>query len=204
MIRNIIFDIGNVLVKYDWKTYLESFGFSEEKNDRLAQALFLGEEWKELDRGAIPEEEIKSRILEKNKEEAADILTLYAKLEDTIHKEAFAKPWIYKYREEGYRLYYLSNYSERIRHLTEEALDFIPEMDGGLFSYEVKLIKPDPAIYREFLRRYPEVKPEESVFLDDTLPNIETAQKLGFYGIRVKDHKQAAEELKELLQIHGK
>ena len=70
-------------------------------------------------------------------------------------------------------------------------------MDGGILSYQEKLIKPDPAIYTLLLERYGLVA-EESVFLDDTLANVEAARKLGIHGIWFQTKEQAEEELKRL------
>ena len=54
MIRNIIFDIGNVLVGYNWREYMDGFGFPAEKEQAVAAALFGSDTWTELDRGRIP------------------------------------------------------------------------------------------------------------------------------------------------------
>ena len=71
-------------------------------------------------------------------------------------------------------------------------------MDGGLFSYEVQLIKPDRWIYEELLRRY-QISPEEAVFFDDSLPNIETACSLGIHGIHFTGYEDARKKLEALL-----
>ena len=50
-IKNVIFDVGKVLVDYDWESYLDSFGFAPEKRERIANATFLSPVWEERDRG---------------------------------------------------------------------------------------------------------------------------------------------------------
>ena len=70
-------------------------------------------------------------------------------------------------------------------------------MDGAVFSYQVRQLKPEPEIYRTLLDRY-HLKPEETVFLDDTPENCEGARKLGITAIQFKDFKQAAAELEKL------
>ena len=81
---------------------------------------------------------------------------------------------------------------------TREALDFLPLMDGGLFSYEVKQIKPEPEIFASLLARYPDIRPEESVFFDDVAANVEAARRLGFRGIVFQDPMQAMTELETI------
>ncbi len=55
-IKNVIFDVGQVLVDYDWETYLDSFGFAPEKRERIAKATFQSPVWDERDRGLYEEE----------------------------------------------------------------------------------------------------------------------------------------------------
>ena len=58
MIKNIILDVGNVLVDYCWKSYIDSFGFSEETAKRVAAATVLSQTWDEYDRGVLTDEEV--------------------------------------------------------------------------------------------------------------------------------------------------
>ena len=76
-------------------------------------------------------------------------------------------------------------------------LDFLPLMDGGILSYQEKLIKPDPAIYQLLLARYG-LKADECVFLDDTERNVVEAVRQGMAGILFRGREQAEEELKKL------
>ena len=76
-------------------------------------------------------------------------------------------------------------------------MPFLENMDGVVFSCEVKEIKPEPEIYKTLLSRFG-LKPEESVFLDDRPENCEAARKLGIHAIEFHDLKQAAKELEKL------
>ncbi len=199
MIRNIIFDIGGVLVDYDWKSYLESFHFPEEKADVIAKATFLGAAWSELDREALSIDEIKARMTAAAPQYADDILTVFDGLHNTIHRRDYACGLIRSLQSRGFQVYYLSNYSSYTLNQTRDALDFLPLMDGGLFSYEVKQVKPEPAIFASLLARYPSIRPEESVFFDDSAVNVEAARRLGFHGIVFRDREQAMAELETIL-----
>ncbi|MDE5718684.1 MAG: HAD-IA family hydrolase [Lachnospiraceae bacterium] len=77
------------------------------------------------------------------------------------------------------------------------ALDFLPHMDGGILSYEDKVIKPMPEIYQLLIDRYG-LTPEECVFLDDTQRNLDGAEKFGIHTILFKNQAQAIEELERL------
>ena len=76
-------------------------------------------------------------------------------------------------------------------------MDFLKNMDGAIFSYEVNLLKPEPEIYQTLLDRF-HLKPEETVFLDDTAENCEGARKLGITAVQFRDFKQAAADLEKL------
>ena len=92
---------------------------------------------------------------------------------------------------------YLSNFSEKAETDCARALDFIPYMDGGILSYQEKVIKPMPEIYQLLIDRY-DLKPEECVFMDDTLVNLEGAERFGIHTIHFHDREQAVMELRKL------
>lgn len=198
MIRSIIFDIGGVLVDYDWKSYLESFRFPEEKADAIAKATFLSAAWSELDREALSIDEITAMMTSAAPQYAEDILTVFRGLRHTIRRRDYVCDLIRSLRSRGFKVYYLSNYSSHTLNQTREALDFLPLMDGGLFSYEVKQVKPEPEIFASLLARCPDIRPEESVFFDDNAENVEAARQLGFHGIVFRDRGQAMAELEAL------
>ena len=76
-------------------------------------------------------------------------------------------------------------------------MDFLPYMDGGILSFQDKLLKPMPEIYHLILDRY-HLKAEECVFLDDMQMNVEAAKRLGIHGICFENQAQAMEELKKM------
>ena len=77
-------------------------------------------------------------------------------------------------------------------------LSFMPLIDGGVISYEVKSVKPEPGIYEALIGKY-DLIPEECVFLDDREENVEAARQKGFHGIVVEGYEQASEALDKLL-----
>ena len=82
------------------------------------------------------------------------------------------------------------------RRTKDNALDFLPLTDGAIFSYTVKQIKPDLEIYETLLNQY-KLKPEECVFIDDRMENIEGAEKAGIHGICFETIGQVKEDLKK-------
>ena len=199
MIRNIVFDIGNVLVDYCWQDHIAHYGFTGEKADRIAHAMMLGPDWKELDRGVLRDEEFRRLLISKAPELEQEILLLMSDLSTLVRRRKGSIPWIQDLKARGYHTYYLSNYGEQVRRDTADSLDFMKEMDGGIMSYEVHQIKPDEKIYRMLLDRY-HLKAEESIFLDDTNINVDGAIKVGMQGLRVENQEQAVRDLNALLK----
>ena len=94
-------------------------------------------------------------------------------------------------------MYILSNYGDwTYRRTKDNALDFLPLTDGAIFSYTVKQIKPDLEIYETLLNQY-KLKPEECVFIDGRMENIEGAEKAGIHGICFETIGQVKEDLKK-------
>lgn len=198
MIRNIVFDIGNVLVDYCWQDHIAHYGFTGEKADRIAHAMMLGSDWKELDRGVLKDEEFRRLLISKAPELEQEILLLMSDLSTLVRRREGSIPWIQDLKARGYHTYYLSNYGEQVRRDTADSLDFMKEMDGGIMSYEVHQIKPDAEIFHTLLDRYG-LKAEESIFLDDTNINVDAARGVGMKGLLVESQEQAIRDLNALL-----
>ena len=197
MIRNLIFDIGNVLTDFRWKEFLQDKGFDEEMISRIAAASVQNPLWCEFDRGILSEEEMMQAFVKEAPELEKELHLAYDDIHGMVTPRAYAIPWLQELKSKGYGVYYLSNFSKKAEVECSECLSFLPYMDGGILSYKEQLIKPDPAIYTLLLERYGLVA-EESVFLDDTLANVEAARKLGIYGIWFQTKEQAEEELRKL------
>ena len=198
MIRNIIFDIGKVLVSYEPDAYMDRLGLDEKAKAAINQAMFQNKLWDESDQGLGTPEELLQKFIAGAPEYAEEITKIHQTVGETVELMPYAMEWILDLKARGYHTYYLSNYGERIRREASKELSFLSHMDGGIMSYTVHLAKPDPAIYQTLLDRYG-LKAEECVFLDDTVRNVEAAQALGIAGIVVTSQEQAKKELETLL-----
>lgn len=197
MIKTIIFDIGNVLAGFTWKEFMESKGFTGERMERIARASVESEKWNEFDRGVMTDEEIVQAFVDNDPEIEADIRRCFADKKGLVSRYDYAIPWIQELKQNGYQTLYLSNFSEMAAKDCAEALDFIPCMDGGILSYQDKVIKPMPEIYRLLIDRY-HLVPEECVFLDDTEKNLKGAEIFGIHTVLFKNREQTQAELKKL------
>lgn len=197
MITTIIFDIGNVLADFTWKEHYESFGYDDEMVERLAKVTVKNQLWNENDRGVMSTEELLQGFVNLDPEIEQDIRKVLENVKTMVSRNEYAIPWIQDLKSKGYRVLYLSNFSEKAEKDCAYALDFIPYMDGGILSYQEKIIKPMPEIYELLIKRYGLV-PEECVFLDDTKANLDGAEKFGIHTIHFQNQVQAIEELRKL------
>ncbi len=199
MIRNVIFDIGNVLVDFCWREHIESCGFQGVTADRIGRAMMQSPVWSEIDRGVWSMEELLAAFIANDPGIGDAIRIVFRDFRTLVKERSGSVAWIRSLKAEGLGVYYLSNFSRRVETEAAAELSFLKEMDGGILSYKERLIKPDPAIYRLLLARYG-LSAEESVFLDDTPENVEAAKALGMQGIVVESQEQAKRRLREVLR----
>ena len=197
MITTIIFDIGNVLADFTWREHFASFGYDDEMVERIGWATVMNPTWNENDRGVMKAEDIIQEFVATDPEIEEDIRKVLKDVRTIVSRNDYAIPWIQDLKSKGYRTLYLSNFSEKAETDCAHALDFLPYMDGGILSYQEKVIKPMPEIYQLLIDRYSLV-PEECVFMDDTQANLVGAEKFGIHTIHFQNQAQAIEELRRL------
>ena len=154
MIRNVIFDIGNVLTDFRWNEFLQDKGFDEAMIQRIARASVLSPFWAEFDRGEWDTDKLLKEFAKLDPEIEDELYRAFGDIREMVTKRDYAIPWIKELKSKGYGVYYLSNYSYKAYVDCIDALDFIPFMDGGILSFQDRVIKPDAEIYRLLLSRY--------------------------------------------------
>ncbi len=197
MVKNLIFDIGNVLADFRWREFLQDKGFDEKMVQRIADASVESELWREYDRGVMTDEEIVNSFIQRDTGIAEELHRAFDDFTNMVVMREYTIPWIKEWKTKGYQVYYLSNFPRKAEVECPDALEFLPYMDGGILSYQDKQIKPDRAIYELLLERYG-LEAQECVFLDDTLANVEAARGVGIHGICFQSKEQAEEELRAL------
>lgn len=198
MIKNIVFDVGKVLVSYEPEQHLKNLGYDETTRKKVMESVFANPLWNENDRGVMSTEELADAFVANAPEYEEQIREAFKKVGGTIELLPYTMKWLEGLKSRGYHLYIISNYGEYTYEQTEHKLKFLPYMDGTLFSFRYKIVKPEREIYETFLREF-SLRAEECVFIDDCLENVEGAKAVGFYGIQFHNFQQANEELNQLL-----
>ncbi len=184
MIRNIVFDMGMVLLIYNPMLSCLRHAGSEEEARRVYEAIFMAPEWVDgLDRGAITEEALleaaQSRLdTPRLRRLAADVMADWHL--DALWPKEGMDAVIESLLARGYRLYVLSNAGTRF-HSYEYKIPHLKAFSGVLISAEERLLKPDPEIYRRLCDRF-SLTAEECLFIDDVPRNVEGAEAVGMTG----------------------
>ena len=180
-IRNILFDMGNVLIYFDRNLFMERLGVSEEDRKLLMREVFLSVEWVRMDRGSLVEETALENICHRLPERLHDAAQ---KLVSMWDRPILPIPGMYELIEElktnGYGIYLLSNASIR-QHEYWPRIPASRFFDGTLISADEGVLKPQPEIYHLILDRF-QLKAEECFFIDDVPANIEGAFYCGISG----------------------
>jgi FMN phosphatase YigB (HAD superfamily) len=184
MINTIIFDLGNVLLDFDPMGYLKK-KYSVEESLFLYGAIFDTNEWVGLDRGSLSDEEALNQIIERNpdkelllRDEMSSFCTMFTPIDSTVEI-------LKQLEKENYNLLFLSNIHLRIFEYAFNRYEFFKYFNGGICSSKVKMLKPDKDIYIALIEKY-KIDPSMSLFIDDTIQNIETAKNLGFNTIHLE------------------
>ena len=202
MIKNVIFDIGQVLVDFQWQAHMRNLGFSEQTIATLDEKWVGGPMWEQLDLGVISESEALEMAKQTVPECAEEIQIFWDNPDGIIRCREQAVPWLKMLKERGYGVYLLSNYPRSLFEAHSKDLEFLPYTDGMVVSCYVKMMKPDAGIYEELLRKY-SLSASECVFIDDRVQNIDAAVALGMKGIVLQSAEQAMNDLEQLLKAEN-
>lgn len=199
VIKNIILDIGDVLLEYRWHDMLTDYGLTDEDAEKVGTLMFSDNLWHELDLAVMTYDEIVRQYTD-NYPEYADTIQWFLSHGEFMHvKREDVWEKVHKLKEKGYKIYILSNYSENLFTKHTSDAPFIELADGVVVSYQIHLTKPDERIYRYLLDKY-NLKAEECLFFDDRQENTEGAIKLGINAITVTSKELLLEELDKILE----
>ncbi|MBO7677606.1 MAG: HAD family phosphatase [Erysipelotrichaceae bacterium] len=201
MIKNIIFDMGNVLVKYDPDFILDSHGVNDPEDRKLLlDNISYSEGWKKMDLGIYEEEDLYNEAIMKLPErlhpKAREILNSWYK--SLIPVEGMEE-LIRRLKDHGFGIYLLSN-AGRSKDIYWKDIPGNQYFDGTVVSAFERCIKPDKKIYKILLGRYG-LKAEECLFIDDMETNVIGAEKAGIKAYEFDgDMKKLEKYIDDIIQ----
>jgi len=198
-IKNIVFDIGQVLLTFNPEQYLrDRFNLSTGQIKDIARETFRSSVWLDLDRGKISKNEA-AEIFAKRLPEYSQVL-----IEGVLNWEEILNPigpnieLLKEFKDhDAYEVYALSNFNDESYQVAKSEFPFLNLFKGEIISGQVGYIKPEPEIYQLLLDRF-ELEPAETLFIDDSKENIEAAKEFGLRTIHYKNPEQLQREIKHL------
>ena len=199
MIKNIIFDFGNVIGRFDYKETIANITTDEEETKFLIDEVINSPEWIRyglMDSGLVSYDSIVKLINDRTNNIHSDLVDnlvsnyfKYITISDEITN------LVKSLKEKGYNLYILSNTSKEVVDYFKD-YEIFKYFDGFVLSYRIHMLKPNDGIYKYLINEY-NLVPEECLFIDDREDNMKTANKFGIKGRHV--NKDDIEDIKKVL-----
>lgn len=175
MIKNIVFDMGNVILRWDPEYISSRLSNRLDEQEVIKRELFNSHQWQQLDQGIISLDEALKQIYDKTDKRYHDLLkkALYH-WHDYFEEFEVMVPLVKELKEHGYKIYLLSNCSLQFNEYFKRVEAF-KYFDDFYISAQYQLLKPDIKIYEHFLNEYA-LKADECIFIDDIAVNVEGAK----------------------------
>ncbi|MBC8257954.1 MAG: HAD family phosphatase [SAR324 cluster bacterium] len=194
-ITTVVFDLGNVLIDWDPR-YLYRKLFSTETEVEWFLDNVCNDEWNKKHDAGQPFEKGIAELTALYPQFSEQIRNWYDRCEETLGPMDETVEVLAELKKNKIPLFVLSNWSAETFPKAEVLFDFLNWFDGKIISGEIGKIKPDPEIYNILLNTF-DLIPQNTVFIDDKLENVEAATNLGMHGI----HFHSADLLRNDLKI---
>ncbi|MFL9626968.1 HAD family hydrolase [Aeromonas jandaei] len=200
----IIFDLGRVVVSWDPVGIVSSVR-GPEGAAQLAERLFNHQDWLEVDRGTMSLHTMARQAERRTGLSAAENLAILQAVPPSLLPDPAMLTLMAEVHGAGHSLYALSNMGHASIDWLERHQDFWRFFSGKVVSARVRMMKPEPDIYRYLLVSF-DLKPAECIFIDDSPANVAAAEALGIKGMVFTDAASCRQQLVELgcLPVTGK
>lgn len=195
MTKNIIFDIGGVLVNYYPDEYIQKLGMNINKIEEANQILIKDTKWREYLNGNIKVEEMLRFFAKEHYELRKEYEILLQKdHQPNILYEIKQNTQILTQLSKKYDIYLLSNITKETFESIQEKFPFAKYINGGVYSYQEHISKPEKKIYQILLDRY-SINPNETIYIDDKIKNVKIAVEMKMNGIHYKEDTDLKDQL---------
>ena len=202
-IRDFVFDFGGVV--FDWnpaamvRSHFRGNWQGLESAEALCRAIFAHADWLAFDRGERTLLEVTDQTAQRLAIPPPTMHALLAPIGEQLQPIASTVALLQCLRErreagEGMRLLFLSNMPAPFARTLEQRHAFIQWFDGGIFSADVRLLKPQAEIYQLLAQRY-RLQPGNTLFIDDHGPNVQAAAALGWQALHLTDPAELSKHL---------
>jgi hypothetical protein len=199
MLKNLIFDVGGVLLEYQWYKALTDLGYDETEAQEVGKKLVRDPIWPMMDYGVMTIDEVREKL----KLVYPELEEMMAEILKNPKVLAVPRPEIWdqirRLKEAGYRIFLLSNYGEELWEAHVAHQPFMQHVEDAVISCRIHMVKPQRRIYTYALQKFG-IRGEESVFFDDRPENTLAARKAGLPAITVSSREDLNQILERLLE----
>lgn len=182
MIKNIVFDMGNVLLEWVPENIVKRFVDDPERVEKLAKTIFESEIWHKFDANEVTEEDVRNYAKEQLGEDyAEDIDEVLDNWQYCLPVQDSMSRLVKYFHNKGFGIYMLTNANVKFVEIKRD-LHVLKFMDGYMASYEVGCAKPNEKIYKMFLKKF-DLRAEECLFIDDLVANCDGARAVGMTAV---------------------
>jgi len=197
LIKNIIFDLGNVLLNFKPEEFLLRFTNDRKLIKKFISNVIRSRTWLKLDRGIITVQKAREKFLLRYPDNS-NLINLFfdhwTKMFTPIEKNIEI---LRDLKKNGYKLYILSNYIEEAFDYVNKKYEFFSLFDGGIISYRIQIIKPEMEMFKKIINEY-NLNPQECVFIDDIATFLLKPRKLKMNTIQYRPNTDLRKELRNL------
>ena len=208
-ILNVVFDFGGVV--FDWnpaamvRAHFGDDWQGFDSPEALGRAIFLHADWLAFDRGERSQDEVIAQTAQRLSIAQAQMHALIAPIGAQLQPIAttvqlLGDLQVRRKAGEGARLLFLSNMPAPFARTLEQRHAFLDCFEGGIFSADVLLTKPQAEIYQLLAQRY-QLQPGATLFIDDHGPNVQAAAALGWQTLHLTDPALLRQGLAEPLRL---
>jgi putative hydrolase of the HAD superfamily len=195
---SVIFDLGGVVLRWSPDSILRDFSTHEATRSIVRQEIFKHPDWLDMDRGVLAEDKAIERFQKRTGLSSPEITALMQAVKDSLQPIPGTIEILEELAAKNVPLYCLSNMPATTADYLRARYSFWRMFRGIVISGEIRLLKPDPAIFEYIVARF-SLDPRNTTFVDDHLPNIESAGRLGFKTLLFSDPVQCRSDLQEIL-----
>jgi HAD superfamily hydrolase (TIGR01509 family) len=190
--------MGGVMLEWNPEKILVDFYSDADLRTALRQALFVHADWRLFNRGELSEQDLVQRVAGRSRRPADELCALLDSMRESLQTKPATVNLLRSLQRRGIPLYCLSDMPVTVYRYLRQRHDFWDAFSGIVISAEVRLLKPEPAIFEHLLTRY-RLNPAETVFIDDLAANVDSARASGMQAIQFRDIGQVERELLPLL-----
>lgn len=193
-VKNIVFDVGMVLIDFCWAQHCRKLGFSDKIIEAFDQHMISSCYWDQMDEGTICEEDAIAEFIKAMPQYKEQIEIFWKHPEGFVKEYDYSTPMILHLQEKGYKVFLLSNYPLGMYHVHWPSFTFYDKVDGYVVSAVERMKKPSKEIYELLCSRY-QLEAEECLFVDDRKVNVDAAISVGMEAVLFEGYEQLAKYL---------